>query len=152
MAKEIPPLACLHVALIKPFLYSRKSCFPVCRDRAMGMTRKEGRRMRVNESERAGRGRKGKRQNVFKAWVLFMDISLKLASGDLALLFRMCLYIQKGVRAHLCLDFLLYYVISMCARWCTPAGLCGCVRMSAWVCVHFWQISGRITVVSYFHF
>lgn len=43
MAEEIPALVCLHVALIKPFLYSRKSCFPVCTDRGVGMTRKEKR-------------------------------------------------------------------------------------------------------------
>lgn len=42
------------MALIKPFLYSRKSCFPVCTDRAVGMTRKE-RRMRENEMLEGGK-------------------------------------------------------------------------------------------------
>lgn len=43
------------MALIKPFLYSRKSCFPVFSDGAVGMTRKEGRRRRENELKREGR-------------------------------------------------------------------------------------------------
>lgn len=47
-AEEIPPLALLRVALIKPFLYSRKSCSCVCTVRARlgrrGRGRKKSRR------------------------------------------------------------------------------------------------------------
>lgn len=60
------------------------------------------------------RGREGKKKDALKAMNLFMDISLKLDSRDLTL-FLACVCIYKSECVHVCLYFLLYYVISMCA-------------------------------------
>lgn len=148
MAKEIPPLACLHVALIKPFLYSRKSCFPVCSDRAAGMTRKEGRRRR--EKELHGE-RKEKRKTSLKFWIcLWTCLWSQLV--EIWHFFSPCVCIYKSECAYISVYTSCSIMSLACVRVSViPQASVG-VCVSVWACTHFWQISRRITVISYFHF
>ena len=142
MAEEIPPLACLHVALIKPFLYSRKILFPPSAAAgAAGMTRKERRRRR-SENElgwwRWG-GKEKKKKDALKAMNLFMDFSLKLSSKDLTLFFPACVCIYKSECVRMCVYTSCSIMSLACVRKCVSARplwacVCVCVCVGVGVC------------------
>lgn len=100
-------------------------------------------------------GKGKKKKDALKAMNLFMDISLKLSSKDLTLFFPACVCIYKSECVRMCVYTSCSIMSLACVRKCIsarPLWACVCVCVSAWACAHFWQISRRITVISYFHF
>lgn len=147
MAEEIPPLACLHVALIKLFLYSRKSCFPRVHWQGTGNDQEKGGRRGAKIDRKKDR----RKQSCLKSYGFVCGYVFQAIQRRFYILSE-CLCLYKSERA--CMRVYTFRCIMSLACVCKfiSASLCGRVCASVGACTHFWQISRRITVISYFHF
>lgn len=97
-------------------------------------------------------GREGKTERRLKSYEFVYGRFFEVRQRRFNTFFPECVCIYKSECVCMCVYTPCSIMSLACVRKCISVSLCGRVYMAEGACAHFWQISRRITVISYFHF